>query len=218
MNCPACSASIPASGRICLSCGEVVRAKVPRAERLVGAPAGVPGWIGFDPRPAEPIVYPAARLSRLFAVLVDILILGALAWSLEHLLGGPAATFHQRPDGTLEHVFHFRTLIPLAVVQAAYWIVFPATSWHGTPGKRFLGLEILTVDDESISVFQSAIRFFFQQVWLWVGLPLAVYGASNSPWAIFPFIGVIAAGVAFWVLCGDGRSPWDWMAGTKVVD
>lgn len=219
MHCPACGASIPAAGRICLSCGEVVRAKVASAERLVGVPAGVPGWIGLEPRPAaERIVYPAARLSRLMALLVDGLVLAAVAWGLGHLLGSPAATFHQRPDGTLEHAFNFRVLIPLAAAQAAYWIVFPATSWHGTAGKRFLGLEILTVDDQSISIFQSAMRFFFQQVWLWIGFPLAVYGASNSPWAAFPSVGAMAAAIAFWVLCGDGRSPWDWMAGTKVVD
>ena len=215
MECPGCGSDLRDGARACLSCGEVVRRKVAPADRLVAVPAGVPAWVALEATPSGEVNFGAARLARILALLVDAVILGIAGWLLSTALG--RTPLEISTDG--EYAADWRVLIPALVAQAAYYIVFPATKWLGTPGKRLLGLRIVDMDDRPISIFQSVMRFAFQQLWLWVGVPLAVYAVTFSPWAaIFPFVACVAVAVAFWMICANGRSPWDWMAGTKVVD
>jgi hypothetical protein len=75
------------------------------------------------------------------------------------------------------------------VVQALYYCAFPASSLQGTPGKKLLGLRITDMDDQGLTIFQSALRYLFQQFWLIVGIPLTFIGVSNSPYAaLLPFV------------------------------
>ncbi len=206
--------------RICLSCGEMVRTPVATGDRLAPAAAGVPSWIAFEPRhPNALTLYPAGRLQRIVAALVDGLVISVVAWIVGLALGEAVATVETRGGLEVEYAVNWRALVPLLVFQCAYYVAFPATSLQGTPGKKLLGLRITTLEEGQLNIFQSAMRFVFQQAWLIVGVPLTLVGVSNSPWAgLFPFLAVIATGVAFWVLCGNGRSPWDWMASTRVVE
>jgi uncharacterized RDD family membrane protein YckC len=214
VNCATCGTQLRADAGICLACGEVVRRKLGPAERVQTAPAGVPAWIAFERRASEETHLGAGRIERLMAALVDAVLMGLVVAVLSAFLGRPEVEVSDR-----SYSAPWLLLLPFLAVEAAYYVTFPATRWRGTPGKRLLGLQITDLDGQQITIFQSAMRFVFQQAWLWVGVPLTLIGASNSPWAgIVPFAAVIAVVVAFWMLCANGRSPWDWMAGTKVVD
>ena len=215
MNCPACGSNLRDEARACLACGELIRRKVTPSDRLEAAPAGVPAWFAFEGREPAETLYGAGRLARILAAVVDGIIL-AIVVSLITFLAGP--TFDADLDSR-EYTIHWPVFIAVTALEAAYYIAFPATRWQGTPGKKLLGLRILDVDDRPIGVLQSAMRFVFQQLWFWVGLPLALVAVAYSPWAaIFRFLAFIAVAVALWMLCNNGRSPWDYMAGTKVVD
>lgn len=206
MDCSGCGSAMRDDARVCLSCGEVVRRKIAPADRLQAVPAGVPHWIALDPpREAETLYYGASRLQRLLAALVDGLILGAVGLLLSILMGGLGATLND--DGTV--TFQWARLVVPLLVGAAYFMVFPVTSWQGTPGKKFIGLRIVTLEHEPITLLQSVGRWGAMQVCFGIVFPLA---------AMVALIGCVAVPVAFLILMGNGRSPWDAMAGTKVVD
>lgn len=197
--------------RICLSCGELVKQRVAASERLQVAPAGVPSWIAFEGAQGRgSAVFPAGRIQRILAALIDAVIVGVIAYALSLVIGeavtaeGSLAA-NEQPEITV----HWARLIPVAAMGALYYIVFPATRWQGTPGKRLLGLRIVTVEHLPISIFQSFARYFCMQVCWLIVFPLA---------AMVALFGLIAVPVAFLILMGGGRSPWDWMAGTMVVD
>jgi uncharacterized RDD family membrane protein YckC len=192
--------------RVCLACGEVVRKKVAVNERLMAAPAGVPSWIALDvPSEPEELFYPASRIQRIFAVAVDSLLLGLATFAVTRVVGSDAAEIGDGGKVT----FHWGVLIALLAVNAVYLIIFPATKWQGTPGKKLLGIRIVNLENEPISLPQSVLRWACQQVIFSVVIPLAMLVA---------LFGFIAVPVARLILCGDGRSPWDAMAGTKVVE
>ncbi len=206
MECSGRGSTMRDDARVCLSCGEIVRAKVAPGDRLTAAPAGVPAWIAFDaPRQVEPFSYPASRLQRIFAVLIDTVVLGVAGLLVAALLGEQTATV----SGTGGVSVHWSVLLPLLAMNAAYTIIFPATRWQGTPGKRLLGLRIVNLEHEPISLPQSIGRWACQQVIFGLVIPLAMMVA---------LLGCIAVPIAILILCGDGRSPWDRMAGTMVVD
>jgi uncharacterized RDD family membrane protein YckC len=215
MSCPSCGSTLRDDARICLACGEVIRARVAAGERLAPAAAGVPAWIAFEDRPREEVVYGAGRPARVLAAIIDGLILGGFGWAVTVLSGTAAVDADLHGNVTV----HWWVLAPILVVQALYYSAFPASALQGTPGKKLLGLRITDLDDQRLTIFQSALRYVFQKSWLLVVIPLTFIGVSNSPYAaLLPLVAVIAMGVAFWMLCANGRSPWDWMAGTKVVE
>jgi len=215
MECPSCGLQVREEARACLSCGEILRKKVAPTERIQ-AVAGVPTWFALDTSRTPESVYGAGRLERILALFIDSLIVGLAMLLLIVALGGGTLSFEVNLGGESTADWRF---IPVLALQAAYYIIFPATRWSATPGKKLLGLRIVDMDEQPISFFQSLVRVFFQQFWLWVGIPLALVGVSHSPWAgLIPCLAVIAVAVALWMLCANGRSPWDYMAGTKVVD
>lgn len=205
MECSGCDSAMRDDARVCLSCGEIVRTKVAPGDRLTAAPAGVPAWIAFDAaRQVEPLSYPASRLQRIFAVLVDLVILGVAGLLVAAVVGGETATVSDTGGVTV----HWSVLLPLLAMNAAYTIVFPATRWQGTPGKKLLGIRIVDLQQRPISFPQSVGRWACQQVIFGLVIPLAMMVA---------LLGCIAVPIAILILCGDGRSPWDRMAGTMVV-
>ncbi len=213
MECSACGSKLRDEARVCLSCGEVIRPTVAASDRLQVAPAGVPHWVALDTSPRRDVVLGAGRLGRGLAFLVDATILGLFGWAVVAAFG---SSMRVTSDGQY-HIDWWITL-PLLVVQTGYFVVFPATRWQGTPGKRLVGLQIVDMDENPITIFQSISRYVLQQVCLWVGIPITIFAVSFSPFAILPFMAVGAVAVALWMLCANGRSPWDWLAGTKVVE
>ena len=213
MECSACGSKLRDEARVCLACGEVIRKKVAASDRLQVAPAGVPHWIALDTAPRREAVLGAGRPGRGLAFLIDATLLGLLGWAVVSAFG---SNMRVTADG--DYSIDWWVALPLLIVQTAYFVVFPATKWQGTPGKRLLSLRIVDMEENPITIFQSISRYVLQQVCLWVGVPLAILAVSFSPWAILPFMAVGAVAVALWMLCANGRSPWDWLAGTKVVE
>lgn len=206
MTCESCGSNLRGDARICLACGEPVRTRVAPADRLQAAPAGVPHWIAFDaPATTTPLAYPASRVQRIFAGAVDAMILAIPVALLLLATGGSAA----RVDDGGGVTFDWLWSGILLGLSAGYFIGFPASAWQATPGKRLLGLRIVTLEHEQLTLLQSVARWFAQQVVFAVVVPLAMMVA---------LFGVIAVPIAILILCGDGRSPWDRMAGTMVVD
>ena len=207
MECPACGSSMRDDQRICLACGELVKRRVAADDRLQAVPAGVPAWIAFDATVATPsgAYLGASRLQRIFAALIDGAILSAVSFAIVALIGGEVVSTN---DEGLVSEFDWMRIALLTAVGAAYSVVFPLTSWRGTPGKKVLGLEILSMDNEPLTFLQSFGRWLAFQVCFCVVLPLVAFIAV---------FGIIAVPIAFLFLMGDGRSPWDAMAGTRVV-
>lgn len=205
MTCPSCGSNLRDDARICLSCGEMVRAKVAPAERMQTAPAGVPSWIALDAQAnGRPVSYPASRLQRIVAAGVDAVVI-AIPLVLLGLASGQSVAAVDETGRLTMNWLWFAVTVGL---QAGYFIGFAASSWQGTPGKRFMGLRIVTLEQEPIGLSQSIGRWVCQQIVFAVVIPLAMMVA---------LFGAIAVPIAILILCGDGRSPWDRMAGTMVV-
>ena len=210
MECPSCGSGMREDQRICLECGEMVKKRVAPGDRVQAVPAGVPNWIAFDPGAQRGVDLPASRLSRVIAAAVDGLLLsvaGTIAFAL--FATEPNYEFDATKGPSFSDLgIPVWLLASVLVAHVCYHVVFPVTRWQGTPGKKLLGLRITGLDGEGINIFQSFMRHLGFSVFWWICVPLML------------FIGVLvlAVPVAVLWLMGDGRSPWDSMAGTRVVD
>lgn len=209
MQCSGCGSNLRDDARICLSCGEMVRPKVAPSDRLEAVPAGVPAWIAFEARKDETIDYPASRVSRVIAFIIDSLLISFVTTGVYLATAEKDSTFAVSDAGTsFDLGIPIWALVAMFLLQALYYIVPPATAMQATPGKKLLGMRIVNLEGERIGIVQSLVRFVCYSVFWWVAVPLTL------------FIGVfaLAVPVAVLFLMGEGRSPWDVMAGTKVVD
>jgi uncharacterized RDD family membrane protein YckC len=61
-----------------------------------------------------------------------------------------------------EHFWEVVALYSLVkvVVVSFYFIPFEASSWQGTPGKKFLQLKVTDIEGRPISFKKSVVRFF----------------------------------------------------------
>ena len=84
----------------------------------------------------------AGRLERLFAYLIDVLILFVLTLFAVLLLGqgGPG-------------------LIGAFLCNAAYYTAFTSGSWQATPGKRLLNIYVIRTDGRPLSQRNALDRF-----------------------------------------------------------
>jgi uncharacterized RDD family membrane protein YckC len=210
MECGGCGSVLRNDARICLSCGEMVRKRVAPGDRLEAVPAGVPHWIAFDPKEdAASSDLPASRTSRVLAFVVDSLILGGFG-----ALASIQFATDDRHSYEANGVEVWASGVPLWLMVSlwalglVYAVGFPASKVQGTPGKKLLGLRITNLEGERINFFQSFMRYLGQAVFFGIMVPLML------------IVGVfcLALPVAILFLMGDGRSPWDYIAGTKVVD
>lgn len=55
-------------------------------------------------------------------------------------------------------IFSLSNAFIVAMVSAVYNIGFVASTWQATPGKRFCGIQVVTVDGGRLTLAQSAIR------------------------------------------------------------
>jgi uncharacterized RDD family membrane protein YckC len=196
--------------RVCLQCGEMVTKRVAAEDRLQAVPAGVPAWIAFDATAKPAVDLPASRLSRVIAATVDGAIFAVLA-------SVGFALFASEPDYSFDATTRVSfadlgvpvwLVVSLWLSQMLYHVVFPVTAWRGTPGKKLLGIRITGLDGERMNIFQSFMRHLCQSVFWWMLVPLMMLVG----------VAVFAVPIAVLWLMGDGRSPWDSMAGTRVVD
>ena len=112
--------------------------------------------IGKTKQP-DPFRY-AGFFRRLAALLVDTLILtltaGSVLWFFTYVY-----------NYTFESDYAIRDLAPLIdfvlliFAWGAYYSYFEGSSWHATPGKRLLGIEVLNRIGAPIGYLQAFVRF-----------------------------------------------------------
>jgi uncharacterized RDD family membrane protein YckC len=91
-------------------------------------------------KPRLPIY--AGRLERLFANLIDTIILVIPGGLLSAALG---------PDGL--------GMLAMFAISVAYYTYFTASSWQATPGKRLLGIYVMRTDHRMLGPRDALERF-----------------------------------------------------------
>jgi uncharacterized RDD family membrane protein YckC len=206
--CPSCGSNMRDDARVCLGCGEIVRPKLQGERPLVAERvAGVPGWIALDGAVPKPVALGAGRLPRLLAYLVDSAVVGVGTVPLYLALSGtsPGSLFPESGFATI----HWWAWAAIWAMQALYFVLFPASRFQATPGKMLFGMCIRSTDGDQVNIVQALVRFAVQALFIGVLMPLAATVALFGP---------IAVGIALVILVGGGSSPWDAVAGTKVVE
>lgn len=209
MTCPNCGSKLRDEARVCLECGEVVRAKVAASARLAPeSVAGVPGWMAFEGRKPAEVQIGAGRVPRFFAYALDSVILGMVIIPVYLALSGQTLELILRPDGTFD--LNWPAWAAVWAIQAAYWVVLTSSKLQGTLGKKMVGLRVVSGDSfDPVGLPQSIIRFGVQLLFLGIALPLTVL--------VVPFA-IVAVPIALVIIVGGGSSPWDSVAGTRVIE
>jgi uncharacterized RDD family membrane protein YckC len=221
MTCPDCGEDIRDGARFCMNCGNMVG---PAATVAVNV---MPGrWTAaHGDRPArkpdlsDRYLGTAARVPRFIAWLIDQAIVGLAAFVYVGIFGielisaddpffrGQASS----PD------INWAPFVPIWLAQGAYFVIFPATPWMGTPGKRMLTLRVTDASGDRINIFQSAWRYWWQSLILYVILPFATVVLL----AVLPVgLGLIVVPAALIAVLAtkNEQSPWDMLAGTRVLE
>ncbi len=87
------------------------------------------------------------------------------------------------------------TLVLASLLAAVYFIPFEASRWQATPGKRLLGLRVVAIDGQAMTLARAAARYFAGSL-SWLSLNL---------------------GHALAMFRRDGRALHDLIAGTAIV-
>lgn len=222
MTCPNCGSNMRDGARICLECGEVVRAKVaPGSAVVADRIAGVPSWIALETEKARSIDMGAGRAPRFFAYALDCIILGMVIVPAYLFLTGGSLDATVSRDGSVD--LNVRAWIGAWIIQALYAIVLPASELQATPGKKMVGLRIVNASTgQRANIGQTTIRAVAQALFLG-GLPLVAFGMIAGS-AVFPQLAIlslllpITIPAALIILVGGGSSPWDAVAGTRVLE
>ena len=221
MDCPGCGAKVREEARACLECGEIVRAKVaPGAAMAVERVAGVPFWLAFDGERDESAPLPAGRVPRFFAYALDALLLSLVLIPGYLLATGQSVSADFTRGGDVE--LNLAAWVGAWLLHAAYFIVLPATALQGTVGKKLVGLKVVATSGERATLVQTALRAvaqagFFGGMWIAV---LAMFLASGTSMlmALIALLAPLTFPIGLAIIVGGGSSPWDWVAGTKVVE
>jgi uncharacterized RDD family membrane protein YckC len=220
MECPECDAPVRDGGRFCMSCGAVLMDLRPVAamvmpERWVAAHSDRPGK---QPTLHDHYLGTASRIPRLIAWIIDSLLVGGVTFFLIAVFGLEIVSLEVSDDPYFGGEAYYLKInwdvwIAVSVFQAAYFIVFPATHWMATPGKRMFALRVTDASGDRIGLVQSTWRYACQWFVLGVICPIAL--------VLVPFgLGLIAVPVALWMVLASNheQSPWDMLAGTRVLE
>jgi uncharacterized RDD family membrane protein YckC len=167
----------------------------------------------IDGRRAAPLITtrPAFFL-RLFAAIVDLLILGVpLSCFISFLsvgLGISTAFLDLRPGQTPHDLlmkfggrFIFTTLLFFVMMSWVYFAGCESSKWQATPGKKLFGLMVTDESGDRVSFWRGSLRFWFGRALIHV-----------------PYVGIYY----FLVDCGrvafsrDGRAVHDLISGCWV--
>jgi uncharacterized RDD family membrane protein YckC len=116
----------------------------------------------------------AGRLERLFANLIDTLILFVPASIVALMLSSPGA------DG--EPVVAPASLLIIFLINLGYYTFFTSGAWQATPGKRMLNMHVIRVDRQPITQ-RDALERFLAYV-----LPSLPMYASFLPSSVAPML------------------------------
>src|SRR5690606_17055039 len=98
----------------------------------------------FEDRTPTQIQIGAGRLSRFFAYALDSIFLGLLVVPVYLAISGQSLDLVLNPDGTL--TISWPAWIAVWAIQAAYWVVLTSSNLQGTPGKKMVGLRVVSGD------------------------------------------------------------------------
>jgi uncharacterized RDD family membrane protein YckC len=167
---------------------------------------------------------------RIAAFGVDYLIIAAwiglitaIGFGARALLGIESGPIVSQADKLRGHALAF---LSLTLPVILYFAIAESSGWRATVGKRALGLRVLTVTGKRVglgrSLVRSAIKFL-----PWEVAHTAIWHVPGQPFVSEPapinFLGyavaLAGAGVfAAAVFRGRGRTPYDLVAGTMVVE
>jgi uncharacterized RDD family membrane protein YckC len=167
-------------------------------------------------------------LRRLTAFGIDYLLIlvwialitavGFLARSRFGVISGEHATTGDKLVG------HAVSFVALTLPVVLYFAVAESASRHATLGKRVLGIRVERADGEPVSrrrcLVRSVVKFLPWElahtvIWHSPGLPFV---SAPEPWGVVGYaVALLGAGTYLaTVVLGDGRTPYDHVAGTAV--
>lgn len=163
---------------------------------------------------------------RIAAYLVDVTVLMILVqaaqWGLLALTGGfPYRQLDQMNNGWLIYGW---VLLTVSLPIWLYFIIGERSSWQGTPGKRLLGLRVVSEGDAPVQLGQAVTRTLLKLVpWeiyhLAFMLPVPLFNDPNPAFRPGFLVGAMVMALYLLVLL---RTPWrqsihDLVARTAVI-
>ena len=163
------------------------------------APAPVPGAAGF--------VF-ADVPNRIFALIIDAIILGIIGIVVSAVIGsilGPQYEVKVNDGFDVSVTTNFLsagvTLVASLVVSAVYWI-YTWTAMRGSPGMKFLGMQVGNYPDGATLTQNQAIRR-----WVALGGPLPLVQQLNQLPVLGVLIGLATLGYFAYLLWSTAKSP-----------
>lgn len=166
---------------------------------------------------------------RIAAYLIDYLVIVAYFGLLTLTAFGLRAVGIQFPNAyttfSEKAVGQLVVILVLTLPVMVYFAWFEASSWQGTVGKHVLNLHVVGTQKERISTRQSLVRSTVK-IAPWEIAHTAIWHVPGQPFVSSPgvmnYVGLtIAYLLAFWWLgslfLGNRRTPYDLLAGTRVV-
>lgn len=141
--CPQCATLVDARANTCTNCGTTFRPGgfQPVPERPVMRQAGG--------KPLEVLVHPASWRQRTVALVLDLLLLGAVLYAVGQTLPGGGPPADPMSFFTDQQFRNYFVLVGLAVVlTAASFLLVAWPRVRGTPGQYLVGLELVTLSGE----------------------------------------------------------------------
>lgn len=217
MECPDCGSTLRDDARFCMDCGAMLVAPV-KLTKVVTQPTT---WEGSDLHGAmarwTPTEYlgSASRIPRFVAWIIDCLITGVANTALMTATGSDLITIDTDTGYWPQIDVNTWLLVAMSAVSAAYFIVFPATKWQATPGKKFLALRVTDANGDRIGLIQSAWRYACQVFVLGIFIPIAMIASGMfGPYGPIP----VLLALIFVLNANNKQSPWDMLAGTRVLE
>ncbi|MGH2354883.1 MAG: RDD family protein [Chloroflexota bacterium] len=103
------------------------------------------------------------------------------------------------------------SLLTLFVLSPAYFAVFEASPWQGTPGKRLLGLAVADMRGRRLSWKRAAARSYLRTIYLSIGVFAQAFGVS---WSVSGGLNILAGLVI--IGTPHNQAPHDLLAGALV--
>lgn len=176
-----------------------------------------------------PPAVPVLAIRRLTAFLIDYAVI-AVYLGLLTALGGVSRVVRHRslafPRTAGEKIVgHALSFVVLTLPVMLYFAVSEASATQGTLGKRVMHLSVTAIDGGRVSFGRSLLRAAVKFI-PWEIAHTAIWHVPGQPFVAQPPMvnsaGYIlalggATGYAASLFVGDGRTPYDHLAGTTVI-
>ncbi len=117
-------------------------------------------------------------------------------------------------------------LLSLTLPIAGYFAVCETSPWQATLGKRVLGLAVVNLHGQRISIKQSVLRvlgkflpweYFHALLWHWPGWPTHPSDPTGLQWFGMGVGWIMVLWYTTSLFLASGRTPYDWLAQTVVI-